>query len=234
MNAEDRTHKKKRKRKLLLMLRMHLIADGYKKAEILKKKHFFAEFGERNYWYPHELPADPEMIRIHNNVKIAANVYFCTHDVLHNLFADDPNIKADYFKRYTDEIEIFDNVFIGSGSTIMYGVRIGPNAIVAAGSVITKDVPPGTVVGGNPPRVIGRYRALVKKRRLYTKGKLEAPVKRKAYRRKRKRRKNKQPLPQQTAKQKLKQIPEQAPEQTPKKAPEQMPKKLPEQTPDRH
>ena len=211
MNAEDKKHKKKRRRKLFLTLRMHLIADGYKKAEILKKKQYFAEFGEKNYWYPHELPADPEMIRIHNNVKIAANVNFCTHDVLHNLFADDPDIKSNYFKRYTDEIEIFDNVFIGTGSTIMYGVRIGPNAIVAAGSVITKDVPPGTVVGGNPPHVIGRYRKLVKKRRQYTRGTLPQPEKRKKYRRKRRKRQNRQPLPPQTAEQ----IPGQAPEQTP-------------------
>lgn len=197
MNQEDRNHKTKRKRKLLLMLRMQLCADGYKKAEILKKHKYFAEFGEKNYWYPHDLPADPEMIRIHNNVKVAANVYFCTHDVLHNLFADDPDIKSNYFKRYTDEIEIFDNVFIGAGSTIMYGVRIGPNAIVAAGTVITKDVPPGTIVGGNPPHVIGRYRRLANERRMYTNGRLEAPAKRKVYRKKSNRKKSKEKQNQQ-------------------------------------
>lgn len=37
------------------------------------------------------------------------------------------------------------------------GVKIGPNAIVAAGSVVTKDVPEGVVVGGNPARVIGNF-----------------------------------------------------------------------------
>jgi UDP-2-acetamido-3-amino-2,3-dideoxy-glucuronate N-acetyltransferase len=43
---------------------------------------------------------------------------------------------------------------IGSGSTIMCGVTIGENAIVGAGSVVTKDVPPNTVVAGNPAKVI--------------------------------------------------------------------------------
>lgn len=42
---------------------------------------------------------------------------------------------------------------IGSGSTILGGVTIGENALVGAGSVVTKDVPPGAVVAGNPARV---------------------------------------------------------------------------------
>ena len=40
---------------------------------------------------------------------------------------------------------------------------IGPNAIIAAGSVVTKDVKPGTVVGGNPARVIGDFQKLKEK-----------------------------------------------------------------------
>ena len=43
---------------------------------------------------------------------------------------------------------------IGSGSTILAKVTIGENAIVGAGSVVTKDVPPGTIVAGNPARVL--------------------------------------------------------------------------------
>ena len=55
-------------------------------------------------------------------------------------------------------------VFIGANSTILYGVRIGPNAIVAAGSVVTKDVPPGSVVGGVPAKVIGSFADVAQKR----------------------------------------------------------------------
>ena len=45
---------------------------------------------------------------------------------------------------------------IGSGSTILCGLEIGADAIVGAGSVVTKDVPPGAVVAGNPARVLRR------------------------------------------------------------------------------
>lgn len=69
------------------------------------------------------------------------------------------------YKQYIGNIEIFDNCFIGANSTIMYNVKIGPNAIVAAGSVVTKDVPEGSIVGGNPAKIIGSYKDLEKRRR---------------------------------------------------------------------
>ena len=58
-----------------------------------------------------------------------------------------------------------DNVFIGSGAVILGGVRVGPNAIVAAGSMVNKDVPEGAIVGGCPAKVIGRYNELFEKRK---------------------------------------------------------------------
>lgn len=51
-------------------------------------------------------------------------------------------------------ITIGDDVWIGGGSTIVPGVRVGDRAVIAAGAVVTKDVPPDTVVGGNPAKVI--------------------------------------------------------------------------------
>jgi acetyltransferase-like isoleucine patch superfamily enzyme len=51
-------------------------------------------------------------------------------------------------------IVIERNVWIAAGATIVGGVTIGENSVVAAGSVVTKDVPPNTLVGGNPARVI--------------------------------------------------------------------------------
>ena len=54
-------------------------------------------------------------------------------------------------------IVVDDDVWIGYGATIMSGVHIGQGAVVAAGAVVTKDVPPYAIVGGVPARVI-KYR----------------------------------------------------------------------------
>ena len=45
-------------------------------------------------------------------------------------------------------------VWVGSNSTILQGVTIGDNSIIAAGSVVTKDVPANTIVGGVPARIL--------------------------------------------------------------------------------
>ena len=49
-------------------------------------------------------------------------------------------------------------MWIGSNSTIIDGIRIGAGAVIAANSVVTKDVPPYAVVGGVPAKIL-RYRA---------------------------------------------------------------------------
>jgi maltose O-acetyltransferase len=51
-------------------------------------------------------------------------------------------------------ITIENGAWIGAGAIILKGVTVGERSIVAAGAVVTKDVPPFTVVGGNPARVI--------------------------------------------------------------------------------
>ena len=48
----------------------------------------------------------------------------------------------------------------------MPGVKIGPNSIVAGGAVVTKDVPEGVIVGGNPAKIIGTVDDLVERRRM--------------------------------------------------------------------
>ncbi|MDE6660453.1 MAG: sugar O-acetyltransferase [Anaeroplasmataceae bacterium] len=53
-------------------------------------------------------------------------------------------------------IKIGNRVWIGIAATILPGVTIGDNAIVAAGAVVTKDVPSNTVVAGNPAKIIKR------------------------------------------------------------------------------
>ena len=60
----------------------------------------------------------------------------------------------DYTKVASAAVVIEDDVWIGAKSTIMKGVRIGRGAVVAAGSVVTRDIDPLTLVGGNPAREI--------------------------------------------------------------------------------
>lgn len=63
-------------------------------------------------------------------------------------------------RRYTlpAPIRLGKNVWIGSNATILQGVTIGDNAIVAAGAVVTKDVASNTIVGGVPARLIRKIR----------------------------------------------------------------------------
>ena len=56
------------------------------------------------------------------------------------------------------DIIVEDGVWIGAGSTILLGVTIGKGSVVAAGSVVTKDVPPMCVVGGVPAKVIKKIK----------------------------------------------------------------------------
>lgn len=57
---------------------------------------------------------------------------------------------------YPASIVLGKNVWVGSNATILQGVTIGDNAVVAAGAVVTKDVPANTIVGGVPAKVIRR------------------------------------------------------------------------------
>lgn len=62
----------------------------------------------------------------------------------------------DLVRRMHVDTHILENCFIGCRSIIMPGVRVGPNAIVASGAVVTEDVEPFTIVAGNPARVLRR------------------------------------------------------------------------------
>lgn len=157
------------KKKLMLMLKLLLAQNGFKRGKVLKDAKVFHAFGENVYWHSPKIPSEPYMVSIHNNVSIATNVTLLTHDIIPGVLErsaiyNPENEKLKFGGFYMDTIEIFDNVFIGANTTILYNTKIGPNAIVAAGSVIVKDVEPGTIVGGNPARVIGYVEDLVKKR----------------------------------------------------------------------
>lgn len=104
-------------------------------------------------FYTSNLGTEPYLISIGDNVTIAANVNFVTHDV--SVF----NI-ARYLHRPENSLDkvgcivIEDNAFIGAFSTLMPNCRIGKNSIVAACSVVTKQIPDNEVWGGIPAKFI--------------------------------------------------------------------------------
>ena len=61
------------------------------------------------------------------------------------------------------EIKIGDNCFIGARAIILPGVTLGNECVVAAGAVVTKSYPSGSVLGGNPAKLIGNSKELVQK-----------------------------------------------------------------------
>ncbi|WP_163536491.1 acyltransferase [Gracilibacillus sp. YIM 98692] len=83
----------------------------------------------------------PEKIRVGQNSVIGYNTTILSHEYL--------------IKEYRlGEVDIGDNVMIGANCTILPGVKIGDSAVVAAGTVVHKDVSSGSFVAGNPMRVI--------------------------------------------------------------------------------
>jgi acetyltransferase-like isoleucine patch superfamily enzyme len=83
----------------------------------------------------------PELIEVGDNSIIGYNTTILAHEYL--------------IKEYRlGQVIIGNEVMIGANSTILPGVTIGDGAIVAAGTIVHKDVPPGAFVGGNPMRII--------------------------------------------------------------------------------
>ena len=90
---------------------------------------------------------------IGNNVNLAQNITIS--GLNHNY--KDPLKRIDEQGISTALITIDDDVWIGSNSVITKGVRVGKHSIIAAGSIVSKDVPPYSVAAGNPAKVIKTY-----------------------------------------------------------------------------
>ena len=81
----------------------------------------------------------PAGVHVGEETYLAFDVAVLSHDLTRGLYVD---------------TFIGRRCFIGARSIILPGVRIGDESIVAAGSVVTKDVPPGTIVAGNPATIV--------------------------------------------------------------------------------
>ena len=103
--------------------------------------------------YTKRFGSEPWMITIGDNVTVTSGCVLLTHDGSTWLIRDK------HGRRYLyKRIVIKNNVFIGVDSIIMPGVIIEDNVIVAAGSVVTKSIPSGVIVAGNPAKIIGDYK----------------------------------------------------------------------------
>ena len=152
-------------KRLWQTIRMWSMKSSVKRVDYLRKNHIFGEIGENVTIMDRKIPLYAKLIRIHNNVRIASNVTFATHDITHLVLNKMSNTHGKVYSETIGCIELMDNVFIGTNSTLVGGVRIGPNAIVAAGAVVTKDVPENSVVGGVPARYICSFDDWLKNRK---------------------------------------------------------------------
>lgn len=115
---------------------------------------FYCVYGQNIYFGDHVYLnvmctiLDCNEVRIGSHVMIGPNVQIYTP--AHLLQAEPRNQGLEVAKA----IVIDDNVWIGGSAILLPGVRVGLNAVVGAGAVVTRDVPANTVVAGNPARMI--------------------------------------------------------------------------------
>ena len=105
-----------RGKRLRTLIRLYLIPSVSKRTAWLRKNGGFASIGEHCSIDNRSVPLYPELIRIGNNVHIASNVHFVTHDVIHLMLNNmSQNIRDGiHLNEFLGCIDIKDNVFIGA------------------------------------------------------------------------------------------------------------------------
>ena len=159
--------------RIIHTLGMYLRPSGQKRAAYLKKHHVLYRIGDECMFMLRKIPLYPKMISLGNNVWIASGVTLATHDSIHSMLnrrGGGPKLRE-----HVGCIEIGDNVFIGANATILPGVTIGPDTIVAAGSVVSSSLPGGGVYAGVPARLVRPIGEYIEKRA----GMQEIPIRKK-------------------------------------------------------
>lgn len=143
---------------------LYLTPNPYKRAQYCRKHHIFHQMGDKCMVMFRKIPLYPKLISFGNNVWVASQVTFVPHDVIHYML----NIrdKSNKFQEFMGCIDIKDNVFIGTNSTILPNVTIGSDTVIAAGSLVNKNIS-GGVYAGVPARYICSLDEFIEKRKLY-------------------------------------------------------------------
>jgi acetyltransferase-like isoleucine patch superfamily enzyme len=104
----------------------------------------------------------PCLLEIGDNVRLDSGLTILTHDFATYVF----RLVYKDFVSATAKVKIGSNVYFGRNCTVLKGVSIGDNCIIGLGSLITKDIPPNSVVAGVPAKVISTLDDYYKKRKL--------------------------------------------------------------------
>ena len=155
-----------KKERLYHSVRLMLTRNMSKRTEYVKTNRILGGMGKNCIWGPWLVPLYPKLIKLHNNVCVHKTAILVPHDYINNFLM---KCKPEYdfgSKERIGCIELMDNVYIAANVTILPDVRIGPNCIVTAGSVVTSDIPENSIAAGNPAKVIGRFDMYMALRRM--------------------------------------------------------------------
>lgn len=172
-DAQEKEIDKERVRSQELSYRYNLLSpvESEKRTEFIKREMgsigegfrieqpFYCDFwknvtiGERFFSNYNFIILAANKIEIGDDVKFAPNcgIYAAGHPF-------DPQDRKDGIE-YGWPVRIGNNVWIGAGTAIVGGVAIGDDTIIAAGSVVIKDIPAGVLAGGNPCKVIRKIKS---------------------------------------------------------------------------
>jgi len=125
--------------------------DGHGYARCLAQRGFFHAMG-RDCYIDFSVNVDePYLVSMGDNVWLTDDVRLLTHDGAISMLS---RATGERLRKF-GSIHFGNNVFVGMNASIMPGVTVGDNCIIATGSVVTRDIAPNTIVGGNPAKAIG-------------------------------------------------------------------------------
>ncbi len=137
--------------RLYRTLRMLMFNSPKKRADWLREKKIFHHIGQKCEINIKMLPLYPELISFGDNVNVASEVMFLTHDGINNQINKAGSEKKS--KEGLGCIQVGNNVSFAARVIVNHGVKIGDNVVITAGSVVTHDIPSNSIARGNPAEV---------------------------------------------------------------------------------